>query len=171
MYNTFTNVATATYTVVDIRKTFEGFSADLRMIAARTGKLASNEVENFLNDILAWAEAKYLNYVDIVLVDSYNAPVRASRYSIDEDGKAIQGDRAGNNQWQNIPNTRLTLIVSYNSSWFGLSSEQQSNFKNNNKFKISWGASEIDNSYSHLSKENAQLYASKGYELKKENFK
>ena len=68
MYNTYTN--TGTYTVTDIRKTFEGFSADFRMIAARTGKRTINEVEAFINDILIWAETKNLDYVDIALVDS-----------------------------------------------------------------------------------------------------
>jgi Bacterial HORMA domain family 1 len=169
MYSTFTN--TTTYTVVDIRKTFEGFSADLRMIAARTEKLSSNEVDNFLHDILTWAEAKYLNYVDITLLDLSNSPIRASRYSVDELGKALQSDRAGNNWWPNQINTRLTLIVSFNKTWSELSKEGQEKFKSTNNFKNAWGPSAIDNSYSHLSRENAQLYASKGYELKKENFK
>lgn len=171
MYNTFTNTATATYTVVDIRKTFEGFSADLRMIAARTGKLTLVEVENYLHDVLAWAEAKYLRYVDITLLDLNNTPIRAARYSVDEAGNAIQSDRAGNNQWENTPYTRLTIIVQQNSSWGNLSEEQKTKFKSDKGFKIGWSKSMINNSYSHLSRENAQLYASKGYELKKENFK
>ena len=169
MYSTFTN--TATYTVVDIRKTFEGFNADLRMIAARTGKLTSLEVDNYLHDILAWAEVKYLNYVDITLLNLYDTPIRAARYSIDEAGNAIQSDRAGNNQWENSPNTQLTIILQLNKSWHGLSEEQKIKFKSDNGFKNSWSSSNINNSYSHLSKENAQLYASKGYELNKENFK
>lgn len=68
MYNTITN--TGTYTVTDIRKTFEGFNADFRMIAARTGKKSISEVDAFVNDIMIWAETKYLSYVDIALLDS-----------------------------------------------------------------------------------------------------
>ena len=97
--------------------------------------------------------------------------IRSTRYSVDENGKAIQSDRAGNNDWQNIPNTHLTIIVQNKDSWNGLTSSEKDEFKRINNFKIDWGPSKIDTSYNHLSKESAQLYASKGYELKKENFK
>jgi hypothetical protein len=167
--NTITN--TSTYTVVDIRKTFEGFSADFRMIASRTGKMNTTKVENCLHDIMAWAENKYIDYIDITLIDTNNTPIKASRYSVDESGKAIKSDRAGNNDWKDIPNTQLTLIISQTTTWYNLSPELKEKFKESNNFKINWGPSNIDNSYSHLSKENAQVYASKGYELKKENFK
>jgi hypothetical protein len=169
MTNTITN--TSTYTVVDIRKTFEGFSADFRMIAARTQKMPMLEVEETLHDIMAWAENKYLDYVDITLLDSNDKPLKATRYRVDENGKAIQSERAGNNDWQNIVNTKVTVIVSNSSSWNRLSVETQENFMKNNNFKKSWTNSRIDNSYGHLSKEGAQLYASKGYELQKENYK
>lgn len=169
MFNTTTN--TSTYTVVDIRKTFEGFSADFRMIARRTEKKTIDEVENYLHDILIWAENKYLKQVDITLVDSSNKALKAARYTVDSDGKAIQSDRAGDNDWQNVPNTKIMVIVMNNDSWNRMPAEQQDRFKLSNNFKISWGPSPIDRSYSHLSKEAAQLYASKGYELKKENFK
>lgn len=169
MYNTTTN--TATYTVVDIRKTFEGFSADFRMIAARTCKKTIAEVENYLHDIMAWAENKHLKCVDITLVNSTNNPIKATRYSVDENGNAIQSERAGNNDWQNIPNTQLIIIVMNKDSWNGMSLEGKEQFKQSNYFKMIWGPSQIDNTYSHLSKESAQLYASKGYELKKDNFR
>jgi hypothetical protein len=169
MYSTQTN--TTTYTVVDIRKTFEGFNADFRMIAIRTAKKTITEVENHLHDIMAWVESKYLEFIDITLIDANKKPLKAARYSIDENGKAIQSDRAGNNDWQNIPNTQLVIIVTYKDSWKNLSASQQEGFKKNNNFILNWGPSSINNSYDHLSKESAQLYASKGYELKKENFK
>ena len=169
MYNTTT--ITTTYTVVDIRRTFEGFNADLRMIANRTGTMSIYEVDNYMNDIMAWAEKKYLSYVDITLIDANNTPLKAVRYTVDENGYAIQSDRAGNNDWQFIPNTQLIIIVMNKSSWNNMNSIDQENFKKSNNFKISWGPSYIDNSYKHLSKEIGQLYASKGYELKKEIYK
>ena len=169
MYNTITN--TTTYTVLDIRKTFEGFSADFRMIAARTGKKSISEVENYLHDIMAWAENKHLLYVDITLIDSANRPIKATRYSVDENGKAIQSERPGNNDWQNMPNSQLMVIIMNKYSWNKMPLEDQNKFKQENNFKLSWSPSQIDNSYKHLTKEIAQLYASKGYELKKENFK
>lgn len=170
MYNTYTN--TSTYTVVDIRKTFEGFSADFRMIAARTEKVSLSLVEDITHDILKWAEAKYLDYVDITLVDqSTRKPIRAARFKVDENGKAVQSDRAGSNDWQNISGTYLTIIASTNSTWRGLSAEVQAEFMTKNGFKRTWPTTEIDTSYTHLSRSSAQLYGSNGYELKKDNFK
>lgn len=170
MYNTFTN--TGTYTVTDIRKTFEGFNADFRMIAARTGKRTNSEVDAFVNDVMIWAETKYLDYVDITLLDSNKKPIKAVRYRVDENGKANQSDRAGNNNdWQNLLNTELRIVVNFNSKWTTLTEEQRNNFMSNNYFKSSWGNLDFDNSYNHLTKNEAQLYASKGYELKKENYK
>lgn len=170
MYNTFTN--TGTYTVTDIRKTFEGFSADFRMIAMRTGKKTTTEVDALVNDIMIWAEAKYLNYVDIALLNSENKPIKAVRFRVDENGKANQSDRAGNNNdWQNLPNTELKVVVDFNSKWKALTDNERNTFLTVNNFKCGWGQLDFDNSYNHLSKENAQLYSSKGYELRKENFK
>ncbi|MCZ8021511.1 MAG: hypothetical protein O9302_07035 [Cyclobacteriaceae bacterium] len=169
MYSTYTN--TSTYTVVDIRKTFEGFSADFRMIAARTEKMSQKDVEGTLHDIMAWAESKYLDYVDITLLDQSNKPIRAVRYTVDEKGKAVQSARAGSNDWPNITGTSLTVIVKNNKAWNALSPEEQSKFKSENGFIRTWGPSNIDNSYSHLSRASAQLYGSNGYELKKDNFK
>lgn len=170
MYNTFTN--TGTYTVTDIRKTFEGFSADFRMIAMRTGKKTTIEVDSLVNDIMIWAEAKYLNYVDITLLNSENKPIKAVRFRVDENGKANQSDRAGNNNdWQNLPNTELKVVVDFNSKWEALTDNERNNFLTVNNFKCGWVRLDFDNSYNHLSKDNAQLYSSKGYELRKENFK
>ena len=77
---------TTTYTVVDIRKTFQSFLADLRMIARRTDKWSQDQVEKYYHDIVKYAEAKYLNTVDIALVDSNGTAIRASKYKVALDG-------------------------------------------------------------------------------------
>ncbi len=170
MYGTLTN--TGTFTVTDIRKTFEGFNADFRMIATRTGKRTISEVEAFINDIMIWAETKNLDYVDIALLNADKKPLKAVRYRVDENGKANQSDRAGNNNdWQNLPNTELRVVVNFNNKWKNITEEQRNKFMTDNNFRSGWGRLDFDNSYNHLSKDTAQLYASKGYELKKENFK
>lgn len=170
MYSTFTN--TGTYTVTDIKKTFEGFSADFRMIATRTGKRTISEVEAFINDIMIWAETKNLDYIDIALLNVELKPLKAVRYRVDENGKANQSDRAGNNNdWQNLPNTNLRVVVNFNAKWNSLTQDQQIKFMTDNNFRCSWGRLDFNNSYNHLTKDDAQLYASRGYELKKENFK
>ncbi len=169
MYNTATN--TSTYTVVDIRKTFEGCEADIRMIARRTGKWSMDYVDKFFHDILKLAEEEYLHSVDIVLLDTNDNVIRATKFVVNGSGTAITSDRAGANDWIDIPDTSLSVILSYTSKWHSLTEEQKSKFQIDKGFKIGWVSSNIDNSFSHLTQSNGQLYASKGYELQKTIYK
>jgi hypothetical protein len=161
---------TSTYTVVDIKKTFEGFESDLRMIARRTGKWTPEYVERICHDVIKLAEAKYLNTVSIALLNSVDEPIRAVKFTVNESGSSISGDRAGGNDWPDLAYTRLTVILHYNNAWHLLSSFQQLQFEKEN-LKISWSTTSIDNSFPRLNKQSAQTYASNGYELKKDNYK
>lgn len=169
MYGTTTK--TGTYTVLDIRKTFEGCEADIRTIARRTGKWSMEYVDKIFHDILLLAEGEYLYSVDIVLLDRETDYVfRASKFIINSSGTATESERAGkNNDWVDLPNTYLSVILSYTNKWHQLQPETKTNFSKN--LRLSWGSTSIDNSFSHLNKNNAQLYGSKGYELQKTNYK
>lgn len=171
MYSTQTN--TNTYTVTDIRKTFENCEADIRTIARRTDKWSTDYVDKIMHDIFKLAENKYLNKVSIALKrrsDDYI--IRAAKFKIDEDGSKTDSDRAGrNNDWENIDDTYLTVYLSYSSRWHGLSNQQQKDFYTTNYFKIGWTTTSDDTTFSHLSTSTAQMYASKGYELQKTNYR
>lgn len=167
MYNT----TTKTYTVTDIRKTFENFQAELGMIARRTGKWEQNYVDDICYDVIRLAENKYLKSVDITLIDSQKEkPILATKYSVSLDGRSMKGDRAGGMNWPNSENTHLRVILSYTPDWLDKTHDERKQFQKDNNFKIGWGACSIDISYPHLNKEKAQLFGSKGYELQKENF-
>lgn len=168
MYNTHTN--TSTYTVVDIKKTFENCEADIRMIARRTNKWSMDYVDNIMHDVIKLAESKYLKSVDIALQDTTGNVIKATKFLVNESGTATSSERAGRNDWDNIPSTNLTVILAYTTKWMLLSSEEKSKFKNDHVFKVSWSNSSIDNTFPHLSSSRSQLYASKGYELKKTTF-
>lgn len=167
----YTATGTATYTVVDIRKTFEGFEADLKMIARRTDKWSINYVDDVFHDVIKLAEAKYLSAVSIVLSNSIGTPIRAAKYVVNSQGTAITSERAGGNDWENISNTSLSVVLEYTQAWFDLTSQEKSNFQSNNSFQISWVSSDINTSFPNLAKTNGQLYASKGYELQKQNYR
>lgn len=167
MGNYYTN--TLTFTVIDVRKTFENFLADLRMIARRTGKWDQTYVEKIYNDVLCLAEKHYLRQIDIVLTNVQQTPVKAARYTVSTDGKTMVGARAGNNNWPNTSGTYLSIVLFYNSDWDKLTQQQQQDFQTSN-LKISWGPSDIDTSYSHLNKSDGRTYGSNGYELDRENF-
>lgn len=169
MYGTTTR--TSTYTVLDIRKTFEGCEADIRTIARRTGKWSTEYVEKIFHDILLLAENEYLYSVDIVLLNNETEKViRASKFIVNSLGSSTDSERAGkNNDWSDIPNTSLSVILSYTQKWRSLNQAEKDSFSKT--FKVSWSVSSIDNSFPNLQDSNAQLYASKGYELQKTNYK
>lgn len=169
MYGTYTK--TSTYTVLDIRKTFEGCEADIRTIARRTGKWSTEYVDKIFHDILLLAETEYLYSVDIVLLNNETEKViRASKFIVNSLGSSTDSERAGkNNDWSDIPNTRLSVILAYTQKWKNLSPTEKENFSKG--LKMSWTTSTIDNSFPNLQSSNAQLYASKGYELQKTNYK
>ncbi|TGD77379.1 MULTISPECIES: HORMA-1 domain-containing protein [Hymenobacter] len=164
----YTTTQTATYTVTDVRKTFGNFEADLRMIARRTGKLTQTQVEEYCQDVLTWAEGYYLDRVDIVLTNSLGKVLQAARYTVNEAGSALSGDRAGGNDWPDVAGSSLNLVICPNATWQGLDATKKQALQE--KMNINWGVSSIDTSYSHLQRSSAQGYASKGYELNKENF-
>ncbi len=168
MNNTATR--TATYTVVDIRKTFEGFEADLRMIARRTDKWSMSYVDDIFHDIIKLAESRYLSSISVVLKDSNGKVIKATKFVVNSEGTSISSDRAGRNDWHDIPNTTLSVVLSYTEKWHDLSSGKQDDFEQENDFKIGWTSTSIDTSFSHLTKTSGQLYASNGYELQKQNF-
>lgn len=169
MYGTTTK--TSTYTVLDIRKAFEGCEADIRTIARRTGKWSMDEVDNIFHDILMLAEKEYLNSVDIVLLqDNTGNVLRASKFLVNALGSGTESDRAGrNNDWTDISGTHLSVILAYTQKWLNLSTQERIDFMKNSK--LTWGVSSIDNTFPHLNMSNAQLYASKGFELQKNNYK
>lgn len=169
MYSTTTN--TSTYTVTDIRKTFEGCEADIRMIARRTGKWSMAYVDRVFHDIIKLAEEEYLYSVDITLLDAANNVIRATKYVVNANGTAIVSDRAGANDWSDIENTQLYVILSYTQKWYNLTIEQKNKFQSDNAFEINWTPSIVDNNFRHLNQSQGQLYASKGYELQKTIYK
>ena len=166
-----TNTKTNTYTVLDIRKTFESCEADIRTIARRTNKWTMDQVNIVFHDILKLAENDYLESVSITLINNItNLPVKATKFIINDLGKATDSDRAGkNNDWPDTDNTSLSAILHYTQKWHNLNSNEKDNFKE--EFKCSWSSSNINNNFPHLQQTDAQLYASNGYELQKKNFK
>lgn len=167
MYST----TTQTYTVTDIRKTFESLDADIRTIARRTKKWSIDTVDSIMHDVLALAEAGYLSTIDITLLDAGKKAIRATRYTINQNGVKSSGDKAGqNNDWADLPDTELVAILSYTSTWRAKTQEQKAKFQKENDFKISWVPSSVNTSYPNLRSSSAQIYASNGYELNKCNY-
>lgn len=164
-----TTTQTATYTVVEIRKTFGSFQADLSMIARRTGKMPPEKVDKICHDVLVMAEGRYLRCVDITLIGAQGTVIQASRYTVNADGNALTGDRPGGNDWPEVAGSELTVVVHHNDSWRLLDAYKKLAVQKQQL--LSWSSTTLDTSYSNLQQATAQGYANKGYELNKVNFK
>lgn len=168
MYNTTTN----TYTVLDIRKTFESLEADIRTIVRRTNTWDIAYVDDVLHDVLVLAENDYLATIDVTQLDANDKPLHAVRYTINTNGTVSSGDRAGqNNDWMEVANSKLVVILSYTPKWREKTDAARRAFMSENGFRINWVRSSIDTRYPGLTSSQAQTYASNGYELSKRNFK
>ena len=168
MYDT----RTQTYTVTDIRKTFESLDADMRTIARRTKKWDMTLVDDVMHDVLSLAEEGYLKTIDITLLDAGKNAIQATRYTVNQNGVKSSGDKAGqNNDWADLPNTELVVILSYSSTWLCKSENEKAQFQREHSFKINWVRSSVNTSYPNLRSSSAQTYASNGYELNKRNFR
>ncbi|MCW4452730.1 hypothetical protein OK344_10965 [Kaistella sp. BT6-1-3] len=166
-----TNTKTNTYTVLDIRKTFENCEADIRTIARRTNKWTMEYVDKVFHDVLKFAEKYYLQSVSITLINTNTGlPVKAAKFIVNDLGDATDSERAGkNNDWPDTDNTSLSIILSHTQKWRSLTFEDKANFQK--ELKLSWGSTDINTNFPHLQQSDAQLYASNGYELQKKNFK
>lgn len=166
-----TNTTTNTYTVLDVRKTFENCEADIRTIARRTNKWTMEHVDDVFHDILKFAEKYYLQTISITLINKTTGlAIRATKFTIKEMGNETASERAGkNNDWPDIDNTSLSIILQNTNKWNNLTSEEKSDFEN--ELTLNWGSTNINTNFPHLQQSNAQLYASNGYELQKMNFK
>ena len=58
---------TQTYTKIDIRRVFENFQADLRMLALRTQAMELDHAKDCAEDIILMAQEQCLKYVHIQL--------------------------------------------------------------------------------------------------------
>lgn len=167
-YGTITN--TATFTVVDIRKTFESFAADLRMIAFRTATWTPEYTNDIVHDIVKLAENYYLNYVEVQQLDANGKALQVSIFRVNAQGSAITGPRAGGNDWIYISGAKLTVVLNYTAAWHALTAGRKAAFCTNNGFKIGWVAA-TNISYDHLTRSAERTYAQKGYELTREDYK
>ncbi len=157
------NTLTQTYTKTDVRRVFEHFEADLRMLALRTQAMAIEEVNDYAHDILIMAQNKWLKYVHVQLHDCYGNRIKVHRYSVREHSLS-NSQRPGANRWPKLPNGRLHIIVEFSSI-----QEEERIFQNQN-FKINWGPSSSSTNYYGMQHESHRTYVSNSYGLQRETF-
>lgn len=157
---------TTSYTVTDVRKVFSCFRADLYMIAQSSRALTQSYAETWANDVLLWAESKYIDAVNIILHGATGNIIRAKKY--ERVDVFLDGDRPGDCIWPQTPDGRLSIVVETNSAWKQLSDEQKEKFYSHLAEK--WGTTNFDTSFPGLNSEVDRTYSSNGYGLKRTSY-
>lgn len=161
------NTGTYTKTVADVRRVLNSFGADFSMKAQSTGLRTREDVEQTVADLIAYADAGYLDAIVLSLRDASGKEIRGSRYIVSNSAIGWTNDLPGNNLWPRTPGGRLQLIAEMSESWQRLTTQGQEDAKEKIGIKAPWGATNADTSFSGLSGTQDRQYSSNGFGLKR----
>ena len=159
--------ATKTTTRVDVRKVLNSFGADFSMKAQSTGLRTREDVEQTVTELIAYADAGYLDAIVLSLRDASGKEIRGSRYVVSNSAIGWTNDLPGNNLWPKTPGGRLNLIAEMSQSWHRLTAQGQENAKQQIGIKRPWGVTNADTSFSGLTGAQDRQYSSNGFGLKR----
>src|SRR4051812_9238477 len=142
---TQTVTRTATYTKVDVDKTFESFRSFLRLISTTSG-LSMERVDDRTDDVLAFANAGYLKDVSLILTNANGVRIRAAKFTVSESATGWSSDMPGDNIWPTTQGGTLSIVVNHNANWDLLSQTTRAKFLES--LRLSWGPSDADTSFS-----------------------
>ena len=157
------NTITQTHTRTDIRKVFECFGADLKMLAYRTQAMSLDCADNCAHDILIMAEEDCLQNVHIQLLDSGGSLIRVHKYQV-EKNISWDSQRPGANRWPCSPSGNLNVIIYLSDN------KKADKLKQSGRLKINWGPSSASTDYSHMRGSHGKMYASNSYGLRRNSF-
>jgi|ERR1700722_10229174 len=169
MSSTATQSQTVSFTIADIGKVIDCFSADLDMNHQSTGLLSWETVQYTAQDVKTLAHKGYLLEANIILQDAVGTIIRAAKYEVASDASVLTAQRPGNNMWPRTPGGELYVVVQYSQAWRNLSELQRAAFAKT--LKISWSASSTDLSFPGLSRSSDRSYVSNGWGMTKSIYK
>ena len=154
---------TQTYTITDVRKAFEMFSADLSMLAYRTQAMDPIIANDIAADVCTMAQANCLTSVHVQLRDASGNLVRAHHYAIEE-GILSDSQRPGENRWPRMPDGIFSVLVT------PLDNAKLDNLKQIGKLKLDWTSSNLSTDYSGMQSHGHRLYSSNSYGLQRRTY-
>jgi len=127
-----------------IRKAFNSFKPDLKIIGESTTKWDNNYVNEVSHDVLKLAEFNYIKAIDVILLDLEKEPMQIATYYVNVKKQPSDETEEIDMEWPNIKDSKLAVVLHYNSLWHSLTYEQKIEFMKKNDFKIAWEPSNID---------------------------
>lgn len=161
------NIGTLTKTVADVRRVLNSFGADFSMKAQSTGLMDRVEVAQAVEDLIAFADAGYLESIALSLRNISGKEIRGGRYIVSNSAIGWTNDLPGDNLWPSTPGGTLQLIAVMSEAWGKLSTQGQADAKQKIGVKGPWPATTADISFSGLNGAQDRQYASNGFGLKR----
>lgn len=126
-----------------IKKAFNSFIPDLKIIGESTTKWDNDYVNKVSNDVLKLAESNYIKAIDVILLDTGNKPMQIAKYFVNVKKQPSNKTEKFDMEWPNIKDTNLAVVLHYTSLWHSLTHEQKIEFMKKNNFNIAWEPSNI----------------------------
>jgi hypothetical protein len=161
------NTETRTKTVADVRKVLNSFGADFSMKAQSTGLMGRDEVDGAVDDLIAFADAGYLDSIVLTLRDASGKEIRGGRYVVSDAAIGWTNDLPGNNLWPITPGGTLQLIAVMSETWAKLGTKGQAEAKQKIGVKGPWPSTTVDVSFFGLNGVQDRQYASNGFGLRR----
>jgi len=156
-----------TYSTVDIENVFRRFTTDLRMIAASSGAMTTEEVEKYGHDIEYLAKGEYLKFADVTLIAN-GKEVKAVRYTVNSAAGDLTPGRPGGVLWPKIAGAYLSIVIDYTDKWRALPESSRKAIKAT--LKISWGPSSRDISHAAMKAVAGRSYVSRAYGVERQDY-
>jgi len=160
---------TQTYTIADIGKVIDCFSADFDGISQSTGLRSREEVVALAADVKLMAQLGYLSEVDICLYDGVGRLIRAAKYQVNTDAGSLTTQRPGNNLWPQTPGGQLRVYMKPTTVWRKLDAAGQQAI--DQRLSRPWSRESLDSSFPTLASTTDRTYASNGYGLVRSTFR
>jgi|SRR6478735_7153372 len=167
--STGTGTYEATFTVADIKKVVDRFAADFAMMGEATGLRTREQVAKLVTEIKIYAEAEYLQEIDVTLLDAAGREMRAAQYKVSNSATGWTNQQPGNNMWPAMPGGRLRITLVMNKKWSELNQTQRDEFDRRNG--LVWPDRPTDLTHQTMIKEFDRRYVSNGYGMEKNIFK
>jgi hypothetical protein len=158
----YTATATETYSAVDVENVVRNFSTDLRMIAESSATWSRDLVEKYLADVNIMAKKKYLQFVDVTLLNQ-GVEIKAVRYTVNETSGELSASRPGGVLWPRVANATLRMVIGPTSKWNSEPPDQS-------QFKIPWSSTDTDISHLGLKVMDGRNFTSNSYGLQRKDY-
>lgn len=154
----------------DKGKLFQAISADFKIIVRKTELWEMEYCEKILHDIEYLLQNDYLSKIHLILKNISGIALRCNKYEVNYNYIITDGDRPGDNDWDDLGGKQLNIVLSYTDKWRNLSIYDKSNIVAPS-LKFNWTTSYDDLIFAHLVRNDSKKFASSNLFIQRIDYK